>query len=171
MRYIGKIVGLTTIIVLFSSSIRAQKSASIYLGKSASNRIEFGAGQLQSSLAKQGIKVSVFRNVPKKPVSKGGNLVFVLKEGADSLKKEGYSITSSKGVTTIVGADGSGALYGCVELADNYIAKKNFNFPAYRSEAPEMVLRGTCIGVQKPYLLPGRMVYEYPYTPELFPWL
>ena len=76
MRYIGKIVGLTTIIVLFSSSIRAQKSASIYLGKSASNRIEFGAGQLQSSLAKQGIKVSVFRSVPKKPVSKGGNLVF-----------------------------------------------------------------------------------------------
>jgi hypothetical protein len=35
----------------------------------------------------------------------------------------------------------------------------------------EMVLRGTCIGVQKPYYLPGRTVYEYPYTPETFPWL
>ena len=33
-----------------------------------------------------------------------------------------------------------------------------------------MVLRGTCIGVQKPYYLPGRHVYEYPYTPESFPW-
>jgi len=34
-----------------------------------------------------------------------------------------------------------------------------------------MVLRGTAIGIQKPYYLPGRTVYEYPYTPETFPWL
>ena len=33
-----------------------------------------------------------------------------------------------------------------------------------------MKLRGTCIGMQKTYILPGRHVYEYPYTPELFPW-
>jgi len=32
-----------------------------------------------------------------------------------------------------------------------------------------MTLRGTCIGMQKTYILPGRKVYEYPYTPELFP--
>lgn len=33
-----------------------------------------------------------------------------------------------------------------------------------------MVLRGACIGMQKPVYLPGRDVYEYPYTPETFPW-
>ena len=33
-----------------------------------------------------------------------------------------------------------------------------------------MVLRGTCIGMQKSTYLPGRDVYEYPYTPETFPW-
>jgi hypothetical protein len=33
-----------------------------------------------------------------------------------------------------------------------------------------MVLRGACVGVQKPILLPGRGTYEYPYTPENFPW-
>ncbi|MEO6000094.1 MAG: glycosyl hydrolase family 28 protein [Chitinophagaceae bacterium] len=33
-----------------------------------------------------------------------------------------------------------------------------------------MVLRGSCIGVQKPVYLPGRGVYEYPYTPQTFPW-
>jgi hypothetical protein len=38
------------------------------------------------------------------------------------------------------------------------------------ADSQEMVLRGTCIGVQKPYYLPGRRVYEYPYTPENFPW-
>ena len=33
-----------------------------------------------------------------------------------------------------------------------------------------MVLRGQCIGLQKSTYLPGRNVYEYPYTPETFPW-
>ena len=33
-----------------------------------------------------------------------------------------------------------------------------------------MKLRGTCIGMQKTFILPGRKVYEYPCTPELFPW-
>jgi len=38
------------------------------------------------------------------------------------------------------------------------------------SDKPMMTLRGTCVGMQKTYILPGRKVYEYPYTPELFPW-
>lgn len=37
-------------------------------------------------------------------------------------------------------------------------------------ESPEMVLRGTSIGLQKTEYLPGRDVYEYPYTEESFPW-
>jgi hypothetical protein len=37
-------------------------------------------------------------------------------------------------------------------------------------DAPEMVLRGQCVGLQKSTYLPGRNVYEYPYTPETFPW-
>jgi hypothetical protein len=41
---------------------------------------------------------------------------------------------------------------------------------AQAQSASEMVLRGACIGMQKPYYLPGRTVYEYPYTPETFPW-
>src|SRR5439155_2150695 len=36
-------------------------------------------------------------------------------------------------------------------------------------DAPAMKLRGPCIGMQKTYILPGRRVYEYPYTPDLFP--
>lgn len=33
-----------------------------------------------------------------------------------------------------------------------------------------MTLRGACVALQKTYILPGRKVYEYPYTPDLFPW-
>ena len=39
------------------------------------------------------------------------------------------------------------------------------------TDRPEMVMRGTCIGLQKTDYLPGHDVYEYPYTPETFPWL
>ena len=35
---------------------------------------------------------------------------------------------------------------------------------------PAFSLRGTAIGLQKTFILPGRKVYEYPITPELFPW-
>ena len=33
-----------------------------------------------------------------------------------------------------------------------------------------MKLRGTCVAMQKTFIMPGRHVYEYPYTPDLFPW-
>ena len=33
-----------------------------------------------------------------------------------------------------------------------------------------MKIRGACVGLQKTVYLPGHKVYEYPYTPENFPW-
>ncbi len=61
-------------------------------------------------------------------------------------------------------------MYGCLTLSETI--KENKILPAHISigDQPEMILRGTCIGLQKPYYLPGRNVYEYPYTPETFPW-
>jgi hypothetical protein len=85
-------------------------------------------------------------------------------------KKEGYSIETKNNITTITGNDESGTLYGCLEFTDRIKSTKTFPATLNISDAPEMVLRGACIGVQKPYYLPGRTVYEYPYTPEVFPW-
>jgi hypothetical protein len=85
-------------------------------------------------------------------------------------KKEGFKIITKNNVTTITGNDGSGLLYGCMEFVD--ILKKLKAFPKTLdiTDAPEMVLRGQCIGLQKSSYLPGRNVYEYPLTPESFPW-
>lgn len=86
--------------------------------------------------------------------------------------KEGFSIISAKnGDILIAGADASGVLYGCLELARQIQGMKQLPASISVNDQPEMVLRGACIGVQKPYYLPGRTVYEYPYTPETFPWL
>ncbi|RXK57986.1 hypothetical protein ESA94_18385 [Lacibacter luteus] len=85
-------------------------------------------------------------------------------------KKEGFTIETKNNRTTIIGNDESGILYGCLAFADELKKTKKFPGTYSFSDAPEMVLRGACIGVQKPYYLPGRTVYEYPYTPETFPW-
>jgi hypothetical protein len=86
--------------------------------------------------------------------------------------KEGFTISSAQDDNLLIsGADNSGALYGCLELAEQVKNQGKIGKNIHLTDQPEMVLRGTCIGVQKPTYLPGRHVYEYPYTPETFPWL
>ena len=88
---------------------------------------------------------------------------------------EGYTISRDKKAVstgfqnfTIVGNDPSGVIYGAVELAERL---STGDMPADTiTDAPQMVMRGTCIGLQKTVYLPGHTVYEYPYTPENFPW-
>jgi len=84
-------------------------------------------------------------------------------------QKEAYTIDVRGNRVHITASDASGALYGCLDLADRI---KTSGFPAHLhvSDHPNMVLRGSCIGLQKPTLLPGRGPYEYPYTPQNFPW-
>ena len=67
---------------------------------------------------------------------------------------------------SVIGNDPSGVIYGCVELAERIRQDKEL----FVDESPQMVMRGTCIGLQKTVYLPGHTVYEYPYTPENFPW-
>jgi len=87
------------------------------------------------------------------------------------LSKEGFDITTSKNnVILIEGGSSSGVLYGCLALIDSIKQKGKLPAKINVVDSPQMVMRGTCIGMQKPYYLPGRTVYEYPYTPETFPW-
>lgn len=85
-------------------------------------------------------------------------------------KKEGYTIVTAHNTTNIKGSDATGLMYGCLEFARRLNELKHYPQQLNISDAPEMVLRGQCIGLQKSTYLPGRNVYEYPYTPETFPW-
>lgn len=131
----------------------------------ASNRVQFAAERLKSALESKGYTVV--------PASDAGAVkVIRLSQATDSIgPKEGFTITASDSVINVLGNDGSGVIYGCQELIDRLNSDEGLgSLPATMTDAPEMVLRGACVGVQKPYLLPGRSVYEYPYTPENFPW-
>lgn len=169
-------------ISISSAGTGAEKS--ILISSSAHLRVKFGAEKVLEALnktgyaarlkqqstfgaAKPGIVIGIFTDellTNKLPVK--------LKSKIAGSKKEAYLIyTDQKGTIYVAGHDASGTLYGCMELADQINDSGKLPLRLSLSDQPEMVLRGTCIGLQKPDYLPGHDVYEYPYTPETFPWL
>jgi hypothetical protein len=171
------ILGLTTLTVAENTT-----TITIVVPKIKNPRIIFGAENLKQALEKAGYQSIIKTNSGKSDLETVITLgVFDdvdLVKKADALKidlgkktgKEGFSIYSKGKNILISGADPSGVLYGSLEVAVQI--KKLGKLPVNLSitDQPEMVLRGACIGIQKPYYLPGRTVYEYPYTPENFPW-
>lgn len=123
--------------------------------KQPSPRTRFAEQRLQATITQ--LKLNTVKHI-----------IVLIKQA--SSKKEGFAIETKNNRTTITGNDETGILYGCLAFADQLKATKKFPAKFSLTDAPEMVLRGACIGVQKPYYLPGRNVYEYPYTPETFPW-
>ena len=85
-------------------------------------------------------------------------------------KSESYIIKTVKDKTIILGSDYSGLLYGVISFNEKLQKYKRIPTNLNITDGPEMVLRGTVIGLQKPEYLPGRRIYEYPLTPESFPW-
>lgn len=152
--------------ILFLLCSCSENKISILIPENASQRLEFGVEKLKNALEEKNYSVTLITSTDKQD-----GLTISINENSDgALPKEGYSITKNNNSIEITGNDASGALYGCIELAsiikDQDKIPDNINI----TDKPEMVLRGGCIGVQKPYYLPGRTVYEYPYTPETFPW-
>lgn len=122
--------------------------------KSISPRVGLGLQKISEVEEKFGLKRSSHK------------ISFGYKPGA----KESYTINTTNNQTTIEGNDDTGILYGCLEFASLMNQLKAYPKKLNITDAPEMVLRGQCIGLQKSTYLPGRNVYEYPYTPETFPW-
>jgi hypothetical protein len=163
-----------------ASGIQPSKNVTIVISPTAHARVKYGAQKLEQQLKVDGYAVSIQSVVNHQ----SENIIIGLLTDAaiknsytkghihltKSPGKEGFAINSSSNNIIVAGADNSGAMYGCIELADEL--KANHKLPSNINlvDQPEMVLRGACIGVQKPELLPGRGTYEYPYTPENFPW-
>tara|TARA_R110002050_G_scaffold53118_2_gene120859 strand:- start:109368 stop:112010 length:2643 start_codon:yes stop_codon:yes gene_type:complete len=147
-------------------SCATEKQVTI-VGDTESPRIMFGVNKLSEALKEKHYVVNISSEIPTDKISR----VIVVSEKIDGTKKESFKISTSENIISIEGADASGALYGTLELIDQIEKKNALPLEINIEDSPEMVLRGTCIGLQKTTYLPGRMVYEYPYTPESFPWL
>ncbi|WP_205510100.1 alpha-d-galacturonidase [Longitalea arenae] len=175
------VVSLVTLNTSWASDKPTDKNVTIVTANN-SPRVKYGTEKLAVALRAAGYTVAV--SADAKFAGTGTTIVAgnygdaLIKKAAGSFQlkpdttgKEGFSIKSNSKGVIIAGTDASGALYGCLELAEQVTNKKMIPADLSMVDKPEMVLRGTCIGVQKPYYLPGRTVYEYPYTPETFPWL
>lgn len=158
---------------------KRKATVSIITEPNASTRIEFGANRLKQILTTMNFSVRIIHNDSRE--TKGRSILIVEKQFTPSqnnrkllvkkIPKEGFEITTPRNnLVVIEGGSSSGALYGCLALIDSI--KVSGKLPARITviDSPQMVMRGTCIGVQKSDYLPGRDVYEYPYTPESFPW-
>lgn len=145
-----------------------QERVTIVVPPGANNRVAYAGERLEQKLDAAGYDATLDSILPTDPDHRV--IVLAVAEG-DSLKKEGYTITTADWLTTVTGNDPSGVIYGTVAITDQLQHDGTLTLPEGEvKDAPEMVLRGTCIGVQKTFILPGRHVYEYPYTPENFPW-
>jgi hypothetical protein len=170
-----------TVCILLISSCR-QDQVCLIFPENSSERILFGVRRLEVSLTAAGYRS--YRKPGGKPeknltnivISTIGDSLFTSacasgRISIDSLPgKEGFVLHTGKNLLFVGGADTSGVLYGCLELAQRIEDKDRLPGNIHVTDQPEMVIRGAAIGLQKPVYLPGRKVYEYPYTPETFPW-
>jgi len=144
------------------------ETISIVIPTNASPRVQFGAQTLAGTL-----NVDHLTAVVTKSPDKSTREIHLETPHDNSIKREGFRFDlMGNNDVVITSSDDSGTLYGCLELAKRI--RESGQYPpagiANFQDAPALTLRGTCVGMQKTFILPGRKVYEYPYTPELFPW-
>lgn len=192
-----RLTALAFVLGLWADVARAE-TVSIVIASNAAPRVLFGAENLVEALKTVKMEATIVRSdtspSPKIWINPPHNLP-VAREGfqlgtvggpgvpVERAKQRrplptnsassygvGFGSSSRDGDLYVASRDDSGALYGCLELAQRI--RKAGKFPGHFGfeDEPTMTLRGTCVGMQKTYILPGRKVYEYPYTPELFPW-
>jgi hypothetical protein len=153
------------------------ETVSIVIATNAAPRVEFGAEQLAEAIKAEKMDAAI---VHSEKIS--GRKIILNQSNDSAIGHEGFSISRRRGDESqtkknqsetpyvVSYGDDSGALYGCLELAKRIREDGKLPDDLSFHDAPVMKLRGTCIGLQKTFILPGRKVYEYPITPELFPW-
>jgi len=144
------------------------ETVSVVINSNAAPRVQFGAAKLVEALKATGDDASMVDSE-----TGPGKKIYLNQPHDPAIGREGFCFNvRADGGVVVSSADDSGTLYGCLELASR-LHQAGKLAPATLAnvhDAPVMTLRGTCVGMQKTFILPGRHVYEYPYTPELFPW-
>jgi hypothetical protein len=173
-------------LVLFALPLALAKAEtiSIVIPSNAAPRVEFGAEKLAEAIkavkldpivehtwrfqtGRVSIIIANHRDTPINRLVPAGRIHFA---GGDPVG-EGFAISShGEGIVGVTASTDSGMLYGCLELAKRIRQTGKVPQGPDFSDKPAMTLRGACVGMQKTYILPGHKVYEYPYTPQLFPW-
>jgi hypothetical protein len=139
----------------------------VVTAKGASAREMYGAQELRSALA------------DLKPATAGARVLAAVRSAPELAHfdlpefwpqaQEAFLIKQIGKTWIVAGSDPSGVLYGELELADRIRAEKALPAGIDDMEHPALKLRGTCIGMQKQEITYDNAEYDYPYTPQNFP--
>ncbi|HVM62635.1 MAG TPA: hypothetical protein VMV72_17370 [Verrucomicrobiae bacterium] len=174
---------IVLVFILATSVPLNAETVSIVLASNATPRVEFGAARLARAIKDAGLDLVVENKdgtvKPDHRIVIAGvdhpTIKRLIADGLLRLKpgepgKEGYVLGAwNNKLVVVVSSDDSGALYGCLDLAERIRVVRRLPAELRFADMPAFALRGPCIGMQKTSILPGRGDYEYPYTPELFP--
>jgi hypothetical protein len=83
--------------------------------------------------------------------------------------QEAYVLRRFGNSIVVAGVDASGTLYGALELASRIHAEGQLPEQLDFEDHPALKLRGVALGMQKPEITYDGAEYDYPYTPENFP--
>ena len=166
------------------------KKITLMTALAGNKRIILGMEYLKTALEHIGYEVSNYnmeefdgnyRKIPGKKLYIGidgeSQFITTLKEKDLLLyhtgepKEEGFYVADCAGDLLVVsGGSDTGALYGCLSLEEKILEVSDIPDQTDYSDAPVFKLRGPAIGLQKTKVEPPRLTYEYPITPERFPW-
>src|SRR4051812_43648222 len=139
------------------------ENISVVVATNAVPRVVFGAEKLLEALKAVKLDAAI---VHSEKVS--GRRIYLNQPHDLAAGREGFRLDLMGNNDLVVSSgDDSGAFYGCLELAKRIREAGRVPMVGNIQDKPVMTLRGTCIGMQKTFILPGRKVYEYPYTPQL----
>jgi hypothetical protein len=155
--------------LLFAAVFPAQtETITIIVPTNAAPRVEFGVEKLAEAFKAVNLDVAVNPSGIFQ-----GRKIHLETPHDSTMGAEAFQFDLMDNNDVVITSSGdSGTLYGCLELAKRVreAGKLSTAEIADFKDGPALALRGTCIGLQKTYILPGRHAYEYPITPELFPW-
>jgi hypothetical protein len=84
--------------------------------------------------------------------------------------KEAFLLRRLGNTIIVAGFDPSGVLYGAMELADRIRAAHSLPAELDYEDHPQLKLRGTALGLQRPEITYEGAEYDYRYTQDEFPW-
>jgi hypothetical protein len=84
--------------------------------------------------------------------------------------KEAFLLRRLGNTIIVTGYDASGVLYGAMELAERVRAAHALPAALDYEDHPQLKIRGTALGLQKPEITYDGAEYDYRYMPDEFPW-
>jgi hypothetical protein len=97
-----------------------------------------------------------------------GTVTIVLAKQPSPLQ-ESFRLRRVGNTIYVTGSDAAGVLYGGLELEQRIRMAHALPLQLEYEDHPALKLRGTCIGLQKPEITYEGAEYDYPYTPQNFP--